>query len=80
MDERPFTCVLVSDFNLQNLAGYVANDPSFPTIKAITAPFGQPVATLLHKDLSCWQNTPDAALIWARPQSVISAFHALLRY
>ena len=80
MDKQQYTCVLVSDYNLQNFAGYVANDPEFPGIKAITTPFGQPVSTLLDKDLPCWQNTPDAAVIWTQPQSVISDFNALLRY
>jgi len=80
MDKQPCTCVLVSDFNLQNFAGYVANDPEFPGIEPITAPFGQPVATLLNRELPCWRNTPDVALIWTRPQSVISVFNALLRY
>ncbi len=80
MDKQQYTCVLVSDYNLQNFAGYVANDPEFPGIKAITTPFGQPVSTLLDKNLPCWQNTPDAAVIWTQPQSVISDFNALLRY
>jgi FkbH-like protein len=78
--KQPYTCVLVSDFNLQNLAGYVANDPEFPGIRPITAPFGQPVATLLNRDLPCWQNAPDVAVIWTRPQSVVSDFKALLNY
>ena len=80
MDKQPYTCVLVSDFNLQNFAGYLANDPEFPHIKAISAPFGQPVSTLLHKDSPCWQNAPDVAVIWTQPQSVSSAFNAFLRY
>jgi FkbH-like protein len=80
MDKQQYTCVLVSDFNLQNLAGYADHDPEFPNLKAITAPFGQPVSTLLHKDLPCWQDTPDAAVIWTQPQSVIAAFNALLGY
>ncbi len=80
MDKQHYTCVLVSDFNLQNFAGYLANDPEFPKIKAITTPFGQAVSTLLHKDSPCWQNAPDGAVIWTQPQSVSSAFNALLRY
>ncbi len=80
MDKQPQTCVLASDFNLQNFAGYVANDPEFPTLKPVIAPFGQPVSILLHKDLPCWRNTPDVAVVWTRPQSVISAFNSLLRY
>jgi FkbH-like protein len=80
MDKQPYTCVLVSDFNLQNFAGYLANDPEFPHIKAIPAPFGQTVSTLLHKDAPCWQDAPDVAVIWTQPQSISSAFNALLRY
>jgi FkbH-like protein len=80
MDNKSLTCVLVSDFNLQNLAGYVTNDSHFPSVKAITAPFGQPVATLLNRELPCWQNTPDVAVIWTQPQSVAPAFKALLNY
>jgi HAD superfamily phosphatase (TIGR01681 family) len=80
MDEQPYTCVLVSDFNLQNFAGYIAADPEFPGVKPVTAPFGQPVASLLNRDLPCWQNTPDVAVIWTQPQSVVSAFKALLKY
>lgn len=80
MDKQPYALVIVSDFNLQNFAGYVCNDPELPPIKAITAPFGQPVSTLLDKNLPCWQIEPDAALIWTQPQSVISEFNLLLRY
>jgi len=80
MDRQSYTCVLVSDFNLQNFAGYVANDPEFPDIKPISAPFGQPVETLLNRNLSCWQHTADFAVVWTRPQSVVPGFKALLKY
>jgi len=46
MDNQLYTCVLVSDFNLQNFAGYAANDPEFPNLKPIAAPLGQPVPAL----------------------------------
>jgi len=80
MNKQPCTCVLVSDFNLQNFSGYLAHDPEFPVIKPVSAPFGQPIATLLNRELPCWQNTPDFAVIWTRPHSVVSAFEALLNY
>jgi FkbH-like protein len=80
MDKQPVTCVLVSDFNLQNLAGYAANDPEFPSLKPVAAPLGQPLPALLDKAAPHWQNTPDLAVIWTQPQAVIPAFHALLAY
>jgi FkbH-like protein len=80
MDKQSYTCVLVSDFNLQNLAGYAANDPEFPSLKPISTPSGQPVPTLLDPAAAHWQNRPDLAVIWTQPQSVVSAFNALLKY
>ncbi len=80
MDKQSYTCVLVSDFNLQNFAGYAANDPEFPNLKPIAAPLGQPVPALLDKAASHWQDTPDVAVVWTQPQSVSSAFKALLAY
>jgi len=80
MDKQPYNCVLVSDFNLQNFAGYLANDPEFPGIEAVATPYGQAVSTLLDKDAPCWQNEPDAAVVWTRPESVIPDFSALLKY
>ena len=80
MDKQPHTCVLVSDFNLQNFAGYLANDPNFPEIKAVATPYGQAVSTLLDRDAPCWNNEPAVALVWTRPEAVIPDFNALLKY
>jgi FkbH-like protein len=80
MDKQTYTCVLVSDFNLQNFAGYITHNPGLPNLQAITTAFGQPVSILIDPDLPCWQNTPDAAVIWTQPQSVIAAFNSLLNY
>jgi FkbH-like protein len=80
MDKPHCTCVLVSDFNLQNFAGYAANDPEFPSLKVASGPSGQPVAALLDPNLPCWQGRPDVAVIWTRPQAVVSGFNDLLRY
>ena len=77
MDKQSYTCVLVSDFNLQNFAGYLANDPEYPALKPVLAPFGQPAATLVNLELACWQNAPDVAVVWTRPQSVVPAFKSL---
>ena len=78
--KQAFTCVLVSDVNLQNFAGFIANDPAFPGLKPIKAPFGQVEQTLLNPENPCWRDNPDAAFVWTRPQAVISSFNQLLRY
>jgi FkbH-like protein len=80
MDKQRYTCVLVSDFNLQNFAGYAVHDPEFPGLKLVSAPSGLPVSTLSDRDVPEWQDAPDVAVVWTRPQSVISSFNALLRY
>jgi FkbH-like protein len=80
MAKQSYTCVLASDFNLQNFAGYLTNDPEFPAIEAITTPYGQVASILMDNDAPCWQNEPDLALVWTRPESVIPEFNTLLKY
>lgn len=80
MDKPPYTCVLVSDFNLQNFAGYTANDPDFPALKPILLSSGQPIPALLNPGAPHWQNAPDVAVIWTQPQSVSAGFKAILQY
>ena len=41
MARGPATCLLISDFNLSNLSGYLANDADTPTVETTLAPFGQ---------------------------------------
>jgi FkbH-like protein len=79
MADRPATCVLVSDFNLRNLAGYTANDPEPPVLQPVIAASGEPVPALLEPAARHWEPRPEAALIWTQPQSVSPTFAALLR-
>ena len=78
-DKTPYPCVLVSDFNLQNFAGYAANDRDLPDLHPLT-PAPGPLPALLNPDAPHWRDTPEVALIWTRPESVSPAFAALLRY
>jgi FkbH-like protein len=80
MAKQFHTCVLASDFNLQNFAGYLTNDPEFPAMEAIRTPYGQVASILMDNDAPCWQNEPDVALVWTRPESVVPEFDALLKY
>ncbi|MFA6109397.1 MAG: HAD-IIIC family phosphatase [Candidatus Latescibacterota bacterium] len=66
--------LLVSDFNLDNLAGLLGQDPEAPAVEPVVAPFGQAVQVLADGSLSCWDPVPAVCLVWTRPQAVLPAF------
>jgi FkbH-like protein len=79
MNESVCKCILISDFNINSLAGILRNGGECQ-IEAIVAPFGQVIPTLMQRDLPCWQSDPDVAIVWTRPESVIESFNLALRY
>jgi len=80
MDERPTSCLLISDFNASNLCGLLGNDPTAPLVEAHSAPFGQVAELLLDSHDPCWQANPDIAFVWTRPQAVIESFAMLMNF
>lgn len=70
-------CLLISGFNVQKLAGYLSNDADSPVVEAEVAPYGQLAATLTDREAACWRRSPDVAVVWTRPQSVIPGFEIL---
>jgi FkbH-like protein len=72
--------VLISDFNIANLAGHLANDPEIPATEAVVPPFGQPIPLLMNNDHEIWRGQPSFAVVWTRPEGVIESFHRLARY
>jgi len=71
--------ILISDFTLNNFAGYLENDESFPRILATVAPFGQVMQVLMNETLDCWQAAPDLGVVWTRPEAVIEGFNKTLQ-
>lgn len=73
-------CLLVSDFNIAPLAGYLRNDEDPPIVDVVEAPHGvvEPIFLCEHP---IWQQVPvDAvALVWTRPQAIAPSFADLLR-
>lgn len=63
--------LLISDFNIGNLASYLEVDRNHPIIKARIAPYDQIAQTLLDPSQACWQDKVDFALIWSRPDNAI---------
>ena len=72
--------LLLSDFNLGSLAGYLENAHEGPAIATTIAPFAE-LGTVLHNpDHEVWSKTHDALLIWTTPSSAIASFQAALDF
>ena len=79
MDEaRTHRCLLISDFNLDNFAGYLDNDEDGSRVETIVAPYGQVVPTLAQEGGEDWEREPDCCMVWTRPEGVVESFNRLL--
>src|SRR5262245_20321829 len=70
--------LLVSDFNIENLASLLRNDRDEPTLTCRVAPYGQAAQVLLDHDASVWKPQPDFVLAWTRPEAVLPGFNQAL--
>jgi len=70
MDRQKKSCILISSFNVSNLAGYLSNDEDFPFIDASVAPFGQVFQVLMQKEMP----RHDIAVVWTHPEGIIKSF------
>ncbi len=77
---KNYNALLISDFNIEVLQGYLSNDDTSPQITATTAPFGQVMGALLDKTHPCWQGPYDFAVIWTQPEKIIPSFHDVLDF
>jgi FkbH-like protein len=80
MDAYEYKAILISDFTLDNFAGYLNNDQRFPRIQSIMAPFGQVMQALMNESLDCWKTAPELGIVWTRPEAVINAFNKTLQF
>jgi len=80
MGEHKYRSLLISDFNADNLAGYIRNDNHFPAMDALAAPFGQVVSVLMQQNLECWRTNPDLAVVWTQPETIVESFLQVLAY
>ena len=78
MNENKFRSVLISDFNIDILSGYLNNDESLPVVETTVATFGQVIPLLMQENLEYWNDDFDFTLIWTRPEGVINSFNDLL--
>ena len=75
---QTFEFLLVSSFNVANLATLLSMDQEAPRIRARAAPYGQVMQLLLTPFAEVWDKPPDGVLIWTSPESVCESYGRLL--
>jgi len=74
------TCILISDFTIDNLAGYLNNDKAVPKVRSIVSPYNQVVRVLKDENLECWKHNPDVAIVWIQPERFFESFRHILEF
>lgn len=80
MSQKKYTCLLLSDFNLDNFAQYLTLDKESPQIDLKKAPFGQVRQILIDHSSEYWSGRPDCAVIWTSPAGIFSSFSEMLNF
>ena len=70
--------LLISSFNVANLATLLSKDQEAPRIRARVAPYGQVMQLLLSPSAEVWDKPPDGVVIWTSPESVSPSYRRLL--
>ncbi|PYV77981.1 MAG: FkbH-like protein [Acidobacteria bacterium] len=70
--------LLISNFNLSNLAALLSKDEESPMIRAVTAPFGQVMQVLLDPASDLWSKGTQGVVVWTSPESVSPSYRRLL--
>jgi predicted enzyme involved in methoxymalonyl-ACP biosynthesis len=70
--------LLISDFNIENLASYLKKEPNAPAIESVSVCYGQVSQTLLDDAAPIWSERPDFVVAWTRPEGVLEAFRRML--
>jgi FkbH-like protein len=70
--------LLISDFSINNLSGYLKNELAEFRFQTSIAPFNQVHQVLLDFNLECWQDEYDCAIAWTQPERVLKSFQSFL--
>lgn len=70
--------LLISDFSINNLSGYLKNDLGAKTLQTTIAPFNQVHQVLINDKLDCWSETYDFTVLWTQPERVLKNFSHFL--
>tara|TARA_B100000959_G_scaffold269363_1_gene315044 strand:- start:3728 stop:5443 length:1716 start_codon:yes stop_codon:yes gene_type:complete len=79
MLKENYKCLLISSFNIDNFAAYLANNKKTPKISILKSPFYNQVSQVLLDEKSHWrQENPDFAILWTQPEHVSGSFRNFL--
>jgi FkbH-like protein len=75
-------CLIISDFNSSNLAGYLRECLGVEdfSLAVECGPYGQVQQLLMDPAASCWQRPSDALVVWTTPQAASGTFRRALEY
>ena len=78
MGKESLNGLLISDFNIDNLARFLVNDQNLISINCKTAPFDQVIPSLLALCENKGVNHYDFVVVWTRPECVLPSFNDVL--
>lgn len=70
--------LLISDFSINHLSGYLKNDLADNSLQTTIAPFNQVHQVLIDENLECWTEKHDTAILWTQPERVLNYFQDFL--
>ncbi len=70
--------LLISDFSINNLSGYLKNDLIEQKLEIVIAPFNQVHQVLLDDTSDCWTETFELGIVWTQPERVLKHFATYL--
>jgi len=65
---------------MEIFAGYLGNDKEHPEVHVTNALFGQVEQTLLNSNSDIWKTSSEYAVVWTRPEAVITSFQKVLQF
>ena len=75
-----YNCILISDFNIDNMAGYLRSITEVPKINVVVAPYGQVMQFLSGDTQEYRQNKYDLAIVWTQPHKIIASFNDMINF
>ena len=73
---KQFKCLLIADFNIANLAGYLNNLEQPPEIAVEMAPYGNVIQSLMGEK----ESDHNILFVWTLPQSISGAFGRAMNF